>query len=140
MIKLFLGTIFCMCLVGFASNTYASLYKKTTCHYNNVYENIDCLDKENARFVDDLNAIYKTIKTEKISVDEALVPNTEYLKNFTESQTAWNQFTKANCQMLNLPYAGLQGGGIGLVNKSCWNEAYRNRVNELNNWMKELQE
>ena len=122
-----------------AVNAQASIYEHTTCNNANVYEDIDCLEKENKQFINDLNNIYNIIKTTKVSVDEALVSSSEYLKSFNESQTAWNKFTTANCQMLNLPYASLQGGGIDLVHRSCWNNAHRSRVNELNSWMAELQ-
>ena len=139
MAKQLLSTSIFLCTTIFAINAQASIYEQTKCNNANVYEDIDCLDKENAQFINHLNTIYKTLKAEKISVDEASVSSAEYLRYFKESQTAWNQFTKANCQMLNLPYASLQGAGVGLVNRACWNEAYRSRVNELNTWIIELQ-
>ncbi len=140
MLKPFLNSSIFLCIAIFVTTAQASIYDKTTCNNANVYEDIDCLGQENKQFINDLNIIYNTIKTTKVSVDEASVPSSEYLKSFNESQTAWNKFTTANCQMLNLPYASLQGGGIGLVNGACWNNAYRSRVNELNSWMAELQE
>ncbi len=139
MIKAFLSISIGLYMAVLATTAQASIYDKTSCHYSNVYEDIDCLNKENKQFINDLNNIYNIIKTTKVSVDEVLVPSSEYLKAFSESQMAWDKFTTANCEMLNLPYASLQGGGTGLVHRACWNDAYRNRVNELNRWILELQ-
>ncbi len=139
MSKLFLGSMIGLCAAMVSVNVQASIYENTSCHYANVYEDIICLDKENKQLIEEINKVYEIVKTTKVSVDEALIPSTEYLKYFTESQAAWNKFTTANCQMLNLSYASLQGGGMGLVHRSCWNKAYRNRVNELNSWIAELQ-
>lgn len=113
-----------------------------SCQLGNVYEDIECYEQDNKRLIKELNGIYKKLQSlpapaasDKVSYGAS---KAEYLKAFTESQTAWNKFTEANCSMLLLPASTLQGGGIGLVQRACWNEAYQQRVEQLNEWLDEI--
>lgn len=105
-------------LVMLSGLSHAENITQATCQSGNVYEEIECYEQDNKRLINELNSIYKKLQ----SLPEPPASNrisdgtskAEYLEAFTQSQRAWNKFTEANCSMLILPYATLQGGGIGL--------------------------
>ena len=133
-----------LALVMVSGLSHAENRTHDTCQLGNVYEEIECYEQDNKRLVKALNSIYKKLQSlpAPMASDRASygASKAEYLEAFTQSQTAWNKFTESNCSMLILPYSTLQGGGIGRVQKACWNEAYRQRVNELNEWLQIIEE
>lgn len=60
------------------------------------------------------------------------------LDAFKTSQTLWNKFIKEDCKFMNSPMSMAQGEGYIVTYYECLEEAYQNRIKQVNQMISEL--
>ena len=136
------GLLSIVMLSGFsyAANLPKETYGTESCGLGNVYEDIDCYDKDNQRLINELNGLYRQLQqADELPGNDYGIKKADYIEAFTVSQVAWQNYVDSNCAMLGLANGGLQGGGVSLAHKACWHKAYQQRVNELTQWLQAIQ-
>lgn len=94
------------------------------CEHGNIYEDIECYDKQIKQDKAKMNSIYN-------SLSKTLDDNGK--KELENSQKAWLSYRDAQCNGL-MGYFGsqAQGAGSALIQKSCVGEKLEQRIKELN--------
>lgn len=107
------------------------LLAQAVCEKGNVYEDIDCYEREIAKIKPKMNATYRELV--KLNTHNAH-------KSFEQSQKLWLQFIEKDCEFENTPSTMAQGSGYGLGLLACKHERYTARLKQMQNIVRELRE
>lgn len=100
-----------------------SLSTMADCNFGNVYEDLDCYEKQLKTSKAELNRTYQKLSQQS---DKATQNALE------ESQKAWLNYRDKQCNGLMAQIGSqAQGGGSGLIITSCLADLTQSRVTEL---------
>ena len=108
-----------------------SSYGYAFCQTGNVYSDIACIKKEDNELRNKINSSY--LKLEKLLKKEDK-------EELAKSHKAWIIYRDAQCKVLGVASEMSQGLGAELSQASCIFYFNKNRLDEINNTAKEIQD